>query len=339
MHPFQKIGVFVRDNRQQLGRFLPGLGFAFYAMMILSGFGRHREAYGVVFTALLPLLGLVVGVLLFTYGFVLFKEKRLIENIPRSKARSAAMGLVEVAGRAEPFALLKSPLTATDCVYYRFKVEKYVRSGKNSHWRVINQGSSTHFFYIYDETGRILVDPVEAELHLATDYKYTGTDIVASGSARQYDIPVIFGSGNMRYTEWYILPGDSVYAIGTAKKWKNASEDHKFKVAEKLREFKENKGKMKQFDLNGDGKIDCEEWELARQHAEQDLLKEELQRPQQAEDDVVITRDPGHNIMIISEKSEKEVVMHRGVGAVMSLLAGTGLILWMSYLLLKRFAL
>ncbi len=326
----------MREYRQQLGQYLPVLGFVFYAVMVFSGFGRHAFFYGTLFSVLLPLAGLVTGVLLFTYGFVLFKEKRLIENIPRSKARSAAMGLVEVSGQAEPYVMLKSPLTATECVYYKFKIEKRMDEDRGAKWKVINQGSSTNFFYIRDETGRILVDPVEAELHLQEDYKFTGTDILASGSVRRFSAPVIFGAGEMRYTEWYLVPGDSVFAIGSAKKWKNAAEDHKFKVAQKLREIKEDKERMKQFDLNGDGRIDCEEWELARQHAEQDLLKEELQRPQQMDDDVVITRDSGHNIMIISEKSEKDVIMQKGLGSFFATLAGAGLILWMAYLLLKR---
>ncbi|MBI4727471.1 hypothetical protein HY768_09700 [candidate division TA06 bacterium] len=329
--------MYFRDNRRQAFQAFAFLGFGLYMLIlvVMRGGGGFR-AYA-FFSIVLPLLGLVLGVLIFTLGFELLRQKRLMENIPRSKARSAAMGLSEVKGKAAPYVWLKSPLTTTDCVYYKFLVEKYVQGGKNSHWKVVNEGCSTNFFYVEDETGKILVDPVEAELHLSSDYKYTGTDIISSGRARTYSPPSIFGGQKMRYTEWYIVPSDTVYAIGTVKKWKSAFEDHKFKVAEKLKAIKEDKERLKKFDLDGDGQIDCDEWEMARQQAEQDLLKEQLEKPQQVEDDVVITRDPSNNIMIISDQDERQVIKNKKICATLSFASGSGLILWMAYLLLKKF--
>lgn len=313
------------------------LAFGLYLLFSAAVRGLGVSGTYSFFSVILPLLGLVLGVLVFTLGFELLRQKNLMENIPRSKARSAAMGLAEVQGMAAPYVWLKSPLTLTDCIYYKFLVEKYEQEGKGSHWKVVNEGCSTHFFYVEDETGKILVDPVDAELHLRSDYKYTGTDIISSGRTRNYNSTSIFGGQRMRYTEWYIVPNDTIYAIGTIKKWKSAFDDHKFKVAEKLRAIKEDKERLKQFDLDGNGQIDCDEWEAARQQAEQDLLKEQLSKPQQMEDDVVITRDPSNNIMIISDQDERQVIKNKAIYASISFVSGSGLIVWMAYLLLKKF--
>lgn len=313
------------------------LGVCLYLLFVVVMKGGDIFRAYAIFTIALLLLGLALGVMIFTLGFELLRQKNLMENIPRSKARSAAMGLAEVQGKAAPYVWLKSPLTLTDCIYYKFLVEKYEQEGKGSHWKVVNEGCSTNFFYVEDETGKILVDPVDAELHLCSDYKYTGTDIISSGRARHYNSTTIFGGQRMRYTEWYIVPNDTIYAIGTIKKWKSAFDDHKFKVAEKLRTIKEDKERLKKFDLDGNGHIDCDEWEAARQQAEQDLLKEQLSRPQQMEDDVVITRDPSNNIMIISDQDERQVIKNKTIHAVLSFVSGSGLIVWMAYLLLKKF--
>ncbi len=60
------------------------------------------------------------GVWSFFDGFKRLREKRLVENIPTSTVRGLAMGLVELGGKAENTALLKSPLTKTECVLYQY---------------------------------------------------------------------------------------------------------------------------------------------------------------------------------------------------------------------------
>ncbi|MDD5086676.1 MAG: hypothetical protein PHV16_02895, partial [Candidatus Nanoarchaeia archaeon] len=58
------------------------------------------------------------GVFLFWEGIKTLKHKRLIENIPTSKIRSLAMGLVEIYGEVVPAykEVLKSPFSNKDCV-------------------------------------------------------------------------------------------------------------------------------------------------------------------------------------------------------------------------------
>jgi hypothetical protein len=64
-------------------------------------------------------LGLVIGPYLFYRGFRLLQRKRLILDIPRSTVRAAAMGGVEVSGKAVGPYTLVSPLSQRDCLYYR----------------------------------------------------------------------------------------------------------------------------------------------------------------------------------------------------------------------------
>ena len=76
-----------------------------------------------------PIVGLVIGIILFITGLKWFGYKRLIENIPTSKIRSIAMGLVEIFGKVVALEnnLLHSPFSNTDCVYYNYKIERWVK--------------------------------------------------------------------------------------------------------------------------------------------------------------------------------------------------------------------
>ncbi|MBU5678855.1 MAG: GIDE domain-containing protein [Candidatus Aenigmatarchaeota archaeon] len=170
---------------------------------------------------------ILVGAFAFYYGFHTFRKKRLIEDIPRSKIRSIAMGLVEVYGEVVPIKnkILKSPFTQKDCVYYLCKVEKYVKSyrGGGTWVCVAKEENSTHF-YLQDETGKVLVDPRGAEIDLPpsfTFYSGIGIDpppiIKKFLEAKRLSFEGLFGiNKRMRFTEYCILPGSKIYILGTA---------------------------------------------------------------------------------------------------------------------------
>ena len=123
----------------------------------------------------------VIGIPLFIMGFIWLKQKRLIENIPTSKIRSLAMGLVEVYGKVVPWqgTMLKSPMTNRDCVYYKYTTEEYRRSGKHSHWVTIKKDMGSIHFNLKDETGMVLVNPKGAKIDIPKDFEFRsglGTD-------------------------------------------------------------------------------------------------------------------------------------------------------------------
>jgi len=334
MHVLKQAELAFKQNRKAASAVAGGIGGGFYFVVryLIEAGSRHPQAAAALGWALI-IGGLAAGVLVFSYGFSVWREKRTIENIPTSKVRSLAMGLVELCGHAQPKALLKSPVTGTKCVYYKFLIEKRVRTSKGTKWVVLNQGASTNYFYVDDGTGRILVDPVEADIHLARDYRYTGASLSGAGFMSSSSL---FTGDDHRYTEWYIVPDDQVYVLGTVTKWKNALDDRRLKIAERLRQLKDDRARMRAFDRDGDGQVDATEWELARQRIEQDVLAEELANPADTRDDSVVTRDPLQPLMIISDCSERELVRKQAIKAWLLLLGGAGLIIGAAFMMLRK---
>jgi hypothetical protein len=105
----------------------------------------------------------LIGILIFVYGFILYRRYRRLQDTPRIPARSVPMGFVHVHGKAEATESLMSPITKTPCLYYSLVIENWVRAGKRKGWNPLK--SDKHFckFYVEDETGRVLVNPAGAK--------------------------------------------------------------------------------------------------------------------------------------------------------------------------------
>ncbi len=129
------------------------------------------------------------GVLLFVNGFRSVHQKRLIENIPTSKIRGIAMGLVEVKGKAIPAQgkLLKSPFSNSDCVYYEYSIESLKPGSKNG-FGELKSGERREPFYLQDETGTVLVDPKGAEMDIPEGYRFS-TILELQNQTHTLDIP------------------------------------------------------------------------------------------------------------------------------------------------------
>jgi hypothetical protein len=182
-------------------------------------------------SAILVVGGLItlIGVIIFIVGFKWFSKKRLIENMPTSKIRSLAMGLVEIKGAVVPIELLESPINKKKCVYYRFKVErertyKDKEGNTRTEWVTIDQAKKDTRFYLKDDTAQVLVEPKDANVNIKTDFHnveyrggaLTGT-ILSFVSGRPWaGSKDKYGGGKLRFTEWYIEPKDSLYILGTA---------------------------------------------------------------------------------------------------------------------------
>jgi hypothetical protein len=178
--------------------------------------------------ALLHLMvGCIVGAVLFWRGFIVRRKKKLIENIPTSKVRSVALGLVEVKGQAVTCqAVHVTPFAEIECVYYAYHVREHRGSGKHSRWVTIAQEASHTPFYLEDDTGKIRINPDGAQTHLQVDRTY------GTGSFRGEDAATLIAGlkrlghetqGLFRFhrtfecTETYIEPGDTLYVMGTAQ--------------------------------------------------------------------------------------------------------------------------
>jgi hypothetical protein len=96
-----------------------------------------------------------VGLFLFYRGFGLLRRRRIILNTPRSTVRGAALGAVEVSGKAAgPYTLI-SPLSALNCYYYRARAWQ----NQQRRWKKVAEETLCAPLFVDDGTGRVLVDP------------------------------------------------------------------------------------------------------------------------------------------------------------------------------------
>ena len=167
-------------------------------------------------------------------GFVTWRELRLIRNTPTSKIRSMPMGTVEVKGTAEQGPegiILKSPFSGKECLFYRYEIEEYVSSGKNSHWETVSKGFDGVRFVLDDGTGEVIVDPENADVEMPKDnsIRINSADNETDQIREFMNQKGIRGTGGLlfdndrRYHEWYVTPGEDVYVFGYAS---NERDDH-----------------------------------------------------------------------------------------------------------------
>lgn len=157
----------------------------------------------------------------------LLREAQQLRNLPRSKAHSLAMGLVEVQGVVEPVpdaatlqvteghrGIAEAPAEAV-----LFHAKHFVRSGSAGG----NQQNLTldikQPFYVADETGRVLVDP-----RAAAPYDLSGLRFWTSATPFWQQGPKIYlrrrrkKEGMLDYSEQSaLLSGDRVTVIGTCE--------------------------------------------------------------------------------------------------------------------------
>ena len=174
---------------------------------------------------ILLVLGTGGGLFAFGYGFVLMQRKLLVETIPTSTIRSLALGLVEVTGAVDMTgAPLTAPFSDLPCVFYSYKVEEQRGLGSRRQWETVAEGRSTDPFHVRDATGVIPVFPDGADLVLQDTRSYQNNWLgqlpanVTRGLARLgISTTGWFGSPTFRCQESCLLPGASVYMLGTAQ--------------------------------------------------------------------------------------------------------------------------
>ena len=259
-----------------------------------------------------------VGIAGFFWGFQRFRRKRKIENIPTSTVRALAMGLVELIGKTEKRIQLVSPLTQTVCVYYRYAVERYKKSGRSGNWVTIAKGDSCFSsFWLDDGTGKILVFPQGAEVFMPVDYEFrTGLGktlpphLISFMEQHNLSHRSLFGTHPLRFREWFIQENETVYVLGTASSsgpevyLKNYNE----KLTQRLEALKGNPSEMAKVDLNKDGSISPEEWNLAFSKVEKELLEEQLKLPLAQDTMDTFIHQGKDELFIISDYSQKDLL-------------------------------
>jgi len=158
-----------------------------------------------------------------------------INNLPTSKAEGAAVGLIELSGKARCHDPTSSPVSKVKCAYYKLIAEYYSPS-KYSDWKPIWFDESSGQFYLEDETGKILVDSKGVDLDTPNDRIYEGyiSGKGEFGVAHEPMPPEALGFINgldpdtkadfmahqhqkVRIMEYYIADGDPLFVLGSAE--------------------------------------------------------------------------------------------------------------------------
>jgi len=120
-------------------------------------------------------LGCLVG------AFLFLRRKRLIDDVPTSKAKGVFIGVAELKGTAESEAPFTSRLAQISCVYYTWQVEEqwsrmvttthtdakghtYTSTHRESGWTTVAKGGESAPFFLKDDTDIIRVVPDKANI-------------------------------------------------------------------------------------------------------------------------------------------------------------------------------
>ncbi len=274
------------------------------------------------------LIATIVG---FFFAFKNIHSKRIIEDTPTSKIRSAAQGYLELVGHGylmegQP---IVSPLTGTTCTWYEFKVEERRQSGKNSEWAPIRKGISDELFLIKDETGQCIIDPEGAHVTVSRkDVWYGGSSSPMGNSTatrkKRVFLSGVFVSNKYRYTEKLLHSGETLYAIGLYKTvgGTGARFDVNEDVREVIREWKtDTEALMKQFDTNGDGEIDLNEWQRVRDEAYNHVMEKHSEQKTMPPVHLMNKTNDKRRPFILSAVPEDDLVRHLHIYAVISITA------------------
>lgn len=223
-----------------------------HALVGLAYFGAVALAH----LANRPIVWLLLAVAICTASLLLWRadhrRMRAIEDTPTARIASAQQGRAELLGKAAalPGQALVSPYSGLPCVWVRHRLERF----EDNKWAVVSQGRTDQPFMIDDGSGRALIDPDGAEI--------TTDDVRRSTRAGQ------------RWTEWLLVPGARLYALGEFASIGNTQSDAQVRedVGVKLTEWKQDQASLlARFDVDGNGEIDMREWALARNAATREV--------------------------------------------------------------------
>ncbi len=182
-----------------------------------------------------------------------------IADTPKSKMQSAAQGFVELQGTCDFFGnrACQGFMSGPPCVWHRYTIVNMAG--------LFNMGASTIPFVVSDDTGSVVINP-------------TGAKVISS-SKRTW-----FESGK-RFSSKYIVPGSEIYVLGELRTRGGAETTYNkgMEVSKLLSVWKKDSRWLhEEFDTDGNGVLDQDEWDSARARAEEisrDIHEEKVADP------------------------------------------------------------
>jgi hypothetical protein len=313
-----------------LHRILPVIGTV-AGGVLLVGIGRTdsmRPLFGhAVRSGLLPA---VIATALCWGAFACLRLKRFVEDTPTSRIRSLAMGLVEVRGRAVRRYALVAPMTQGACVWYRLR--RY-RRDNNNRWNLTSESDSNHVpFVIDDGSGQVVVDPAGATIDVKTEQTGYPGESTLIGAALE-------GGPDEKWVEELIYEGTTLYVLGYARPAWGVRPSLRERTVAAVRRLKLDPQALRRYDTNGDGRLDTDEWQSARDDAERLAAAEQLgERSTPVIDHALLGKPPrGLPFLIAEGQTGAELAGRYGwFGAVLLVLgvaaAGSALKLFLEFL-------
>jgi hypothetical protein len=171
---------------------------------------------------LLPAL-IAAGLWIFRKGIIGLRHALDVANTPTAKVSSAAMGLVELEGRAVTQRPTPAVVTGVPCVWWNLQVEVWQKSNSGRHrgsrWVQVmaRSGGQADTLWLEDDTGRMPVWLRGADLLLSENVWEKGKDELPprgvqllSGSAFEWH-----GTKRVRVREQRMEANGHVYVLGT----------------------------------------------------------------------------------------------------------------------------
>lgn len=184
--------------------------------------------------SLIRLIGFGLSLLMLFFSFRSYRRKRLIDDMPTSKAHGVFIGLVEVSGKVECQNPVTSYLTESPCVQCSWEISEHwsktttetytdskgktrTRTKRESGWKTVASGESMCPFNLRDETGTIQIRPEKAKIEgvRAMNLRCRPSDPLYYGKGPAESI---IHSDHLRMFTESIIPLDArVYVIGQSR--------------------------------------------------------------------------------------------------------------------------
>jgi hypothetical protein len=272
------------------------------------------------YLALVTVLSAVCIYLLY-YGFHAFRRFRFVDATATSKIRSAAQGLVELKGLGEwlPGDTITSPFSNNRCVWYHCTIDKRQRRGKRTTWTNISDDCSDELFRLVDDTGYCIVAPDHAHVIPELDTTWYGhsTDCRSRAPARAGWLR--FSGGKYRFRERLIRPATTLYALGWFRTLHSnpSTESIANQVEDLVRGWKlQPQRYLRDFDLDGNGKIQNQEWKAVRSAARRQVLARI--NSENSEQHVLSRAEDKRLPFILSATLEEDLVSRKKLAAYVS---------------------
>lgn len=187
------------------------------------------------------LAGLLVAGFALWGLFAAARRRRQLATAPLIKAKGAFIGLVQIEGTVGVPNPVRGYLTEQDCAWYRYDVSEHwrrtvvetttdangrpqTRTRTESGWSSVMSGGKERPFDIHDDTGAIRVNPENATVDAPVVFDVT----VSIGQALYYGKgppgAVSGSTGERRFTEHALMPGEPTYVVGTARERTDVAE-------------------------------------------------------------------------------------------------------------------